>query len=81
VNDLQSSAGTIRFTCGRAGMESVVDDREARTYSTPPEAAPSASEATAARERVGAGLSTLFGSVFVAFVVVAIAVLAVRYLF
>lgn len=62
-------------------METVVDDREAGSYSTPPEAAPPAAETTAARERVGVGLSTLFGSVFVAFVVVAIVVLAVRYLF
>jgi hypothetical protein len=37
-------------------------------------------EAEAARERVGAGLGALFGSVFVAFVIVAILVLAVRYL-
>jgi hypothetical protein len=58
-----------------------VDDREAGTYSTPPEKAPSAGEATAARERVGAGVGTLFGSIFVAFVVVALVVLAVRYLF
>jgi hypothetical protein len=58
-----------------------VDDREAGTYSTPPEAAPGPAEAGAARERVGAGVGTLFGSIFVAFVVVAVVVLALRYLF
>jgi hypothetical protein len=57
-----------------------MDDREAGTYSTPPEAAPSAGEAEAARERVGPGMATLLGSIFVAFVVVAVVVLAVRYL-
>ena len=57
-----------------------MDDREAGTYSTPPEAAPSEREVAAARERVGAGVGTLLGSVFVAFVVVALVVLAVRYL-
>ena len=58
-----------------------MDDREAGTYSTPPEAAPNEREAVAARERVGAGVGTLFGSIFVAFVLVAVVVLAVRYLF
>jgi hypothetical protein len=58
-----------------------MDDREAGSYSTPPEAAPSEGEAQAARERVGVGVGTLFASIFVAFVVVAIVVLAVRYLF
>lgn len=58
-----------------------MDDREAGTYSTPPEAATSEHEAEAARERVGAGMGTLIGSVFVAVVVVALVVLAVRYLF
>lgn len=58
-----------------------MDDREAGTYSTPPEAAPSPREARAARERVGAGVGTLLGSIFVAFVVVAVVVLALRYLF
>jgi hypothetical protein len=57
-----------------------MDDREAGTYSTPPEAAPPEGEATAARERVGTGVGTLIGSIFVAFVVVAVVVLAVRYL-
>lgn len=57
-----------------------MDDREAGTYSTPPEKAPAHGEATDARERVGAGVGTLFASVFVAFVVVAVVVLAVRYL-
>ena len=58
-----------------------MDDREAGSYSTPPEKAPPPAEATAARERVGTGVGTLFGSIFVAFVVVAVVVLAVRYLF
>jgi hypothetical protein len=47
-----------------------VDERDTR-----------ATEAEAARERVGTGIGTLFGSVFVAFVVVAVVVLAIRYLF
>jgi hypothetical protein len=68
------------LTDGRRGDSQVVDDREAGTYSTPPEAAASPEEATRARERVGAGVGTLFGSVFVAFVIVAIVVLAIRYL-
>lgn len=57
-----------------------MDDREAGTYSTPPDAAPTPAEAQAARNRVGQGVGTLIGSVFVAFVVVAVVVLAVRYL-
>jgi hypothetical protein len=59
----------------------IVDDREAGTYSTPPEAASDPGETRAARERAGAGMGTLFASIFVAFVVVAVVVLAVRYLF
>jgi hypothetical protein len=47
-----------------------VDERESRT-----------AEAEAARERVGTGIGTLFGSIFVAFVLVAIVVLGIRYLF
>jgi hypothetical protein len=58
-----------------------MDDREAGTYSTPPEAAPTEREAEAARERVGTGMVTLIGSIFVAFVVVAIVVLVIRYAF
>jgi hypothetical protein len=57
-----------------------VDDREANTYSTPPEAGRSTAETGAAQERLARGLPTLMGSVFVAFVVVAVVVLAVRYL-
>jgi hypothetical protein len=63
------------------GESEHVDDREAGTYSTPPEAAPPPGEAAGARERVGAGVGTLFASIFVAFVVVALVVLAIRYLF
>ena len=57
-----------------------MDDRQANTYSTPEEAGSSPAETRAAQERMGRGLPFLFGSVFVAFVVVAIVVLAVRYL-
>ena len=81
MDDLRSFRRTRRFDPGADGDETQVDDREARTYSTPPEAAPPPDEAAAARERVGEGLGTLFGSVFVAFVVVAVAVLAIRYFF
>jgi hypothetical protein len=55
-----------------------MDDREAGTYSTPPEAAPPQGEAEAARERIGPGMAALVGSIFVAFVVVAAIVLAIR---
>lgn len=56
-----------------------MDDREAGTYSTPPEAAPPASEARAATQRMATGLPVLFASVFGAFVVVAVIVLVFRY--
>ena len=55
-----------------------MDDREAGTYSTPPEAAPGEAEGEAARERLGRGFPALLGSVFVAFVVVAVLVLVLR---
>jgi ferric-dicitrate binding protein FerR (iron transport regulator) len=58
-----------------------MDDREAQTYSTPPEATPTAAETEAARESMSKGLPTLLASVFVAFVVVAVVVLLVRYAF
>jgi hypothetical protein len=57
-----------------------MDDRQADTYSTPEEAGWSSSETQAAQERLGRGLPTLFASVFIAFVVVAVVVLVVRYL-
>jgi hypothetical protein len=57
-----------------------MDDREANTYSTPQSAGQSTAEAGAAQERLSRGLPTLMASVFVAFVVVAVVVLAVRYL-
>ena len=57
-----------------------MDDREAETYSTPPEAAPPPAETAAARESMARGMPALFASVFVAFVVVGALVLAVRYL-
>jgi hypothetical protein len=57
-----------------------MDDREAGTYSTPKDAGSSRSETKAAQERMTRGLPTLMGSVFIAFVVVAVIVLAVRYL-
>jgi hypothetical protein len=52
-----------------SGETRLVDEREATR------------EAEAARERVGIGVGTLLGSVFVAFVIVAVVVLAARYLF
>jgi hypothetical protein len=57
-----------------------MDDPQADTYSTPEDAGWSSSETKAAQERMGRGLPALFGSVFIAFVVVAVLVLAVRYL-
>jgi hypothetical protein len=57
-----------------------MDDRQADTYSTPEDAGWSSSETKAAQERMGRGLPALFGSVFIAFVVVAVVVLALRYL-
>jgi hypothetical protein len=41
-----------------------MDDREAGTYSTPPEAAPGAAEAEAARDRMATGLPLIIGSIF-----------------
>jgi hypothetical protein len=58
-----------------------MDDREAGSYSTPPGAAPGSAETEAARERMAKGLPTLFASVFLAFVIVAVILLAVRYVF
>ena len=58
-----------------------MDDREAHTYSTPPEVGSSSAETRAAQERLATGLPMLMASVFVAFVVVAVVVLAARYLF
>lgn len=57
-----------------------MDDRHADTYSTPRNAGSSSSDTKAAHERMGRGLPMLFGSVFISFVVVALVVLAVRYL-
>ena len=57
-----------------------MDDRERDTYSTPEDAGWSPSETRAAQERMSRGLPTLFASVFIAFVVVAVVVLAIRYL-
>ena len=57
-----------------------MDDREAGSYSTPPEATPTTvSETREAREDTATGMRTLFSSVFIAFVVVAIVVLLFRY--
>ena len=58
-----------------------MDDREAGTYSTPPDATPTTNETHAAREDTATGMRTLFVSVFVAFVVVAVVVLLLRYVF
>ena len=58
-----------------------MDDREAHTYSTPPDEGSSPAEARAAQERLGKGLPALMASVFVAFVLVAAVVLAARYVF
>jgi hypothetical protein len=58
-----------------------MDDREAGSYSTPPGAAPGRRETDAARERMAKGLPTLFASVFITFVIVAVILLAVRYAF
>ena len=56
-----------------------MDDREAETYSTPREAAPSLAETRAARERMSTGMPALFASVFIGIVLVAVVVLLVRY--
>ena len=69
------------WRAARAVTTNAMDDREARTYSTPEEAGSHPAEAHAAKERMVAGLPTLFGSVFVAFLVVAVVVLLARYLF
>ena len=66
---------------GARGEEERMDDREAGSYSTPPEAAPGEAEGQAARDRLGTGFPALFGSVFIAFVVVAVIVLGAKYVF
>ena len=58
-----------------------MDDQDAGSYSTPENATPSRGETEAARARLGKGMPALFASVFVAFVVVAVVVLTVRYVF
>lgn len=58
-----------------------MDDRDAETYSTPREAAPSRGETRAARERMALGMPTLFASVFIGFVLVAAVVFLARYAF
>lgn len=58
-----------------------MDDREAKSYSTPPEAASSPAEADAAAQRMAKGLPALFASVFTAFVIVAVVFLLIRYVF
>ena len=58
-----------------------MDDREAKTYSTPPEAGSTTGETRSAQGRLGEGFPTLMGSVFIGFVVIAVIVLAARYLF
>jgi hypothetical protein len=65
---------------GRPVTPETMDDREANTYSTPEDAGWQPDEAREATERMAHGLPLLFGSVFVAVVVVAVVVLAVRYL-
>lgn len=56
-------------------------DRRVDSYTTPPEAAHSPAETQAATRRMATGLPTLFASVFVAFVVVAVVILLFRYVF
>jgi hypothetical protein len=57
-----------------------MDDREAQSYSTPPEAAPPPGETRAARESMEQGMPTLIAAVFAGVVVIAVVVLAIRYL-
>lgn len=58
-----------------------MDDREAGSYSTPPEAAPGEAEGQAARDRLGTGFPALAGSIFVMAIVVAVIVLGAKYVF
>jgi hypothetical protein len=60
------------LTSGAPGDTRLVDD---------PDTGTTTAEAERARERLGVGLPALFGSVFVAFVIVAVVVLGARYLF
>lgn len=52
-----------------------VDEQRPEAYETPPQAAPDAGEAERAQRRMASGMPTLFVSVFVGFVVVALVVL------
>ena len=63
----------------RRSHSNAVDDQDAGSYSTPETAAPSRGEAEAARAGIGKGMTALFASVFLAFVLVAVVVLTVRY--
>jgi hypothetical protein len=58
-----------------------MDDRDDPAYATPPAAAPTARETEEARASMTRGLPALLGSVFLAFVIVAVAILLVRYVF
>jgi hypothetical protein len=46
-----------------------MDDREAGTYSTPPEAAPDPSETRAAREGLPGGMAAIAVTIFLVFLV------------
>jgi hypothetical protein len=58
-----------------------MDDREAKSYSTPPGATPTAAETREARESLSHGFPSLLGSVFIAFAIVAVVLLLARYVF
>lgn len=65
------------------GDDRCMDDprRDDPAYATPPAATPSRRETEAARESMAKGLPLLLGSVFLAFVIVAAAILLARSLF
>lgn len=75
-HDSVTRARLAGLRTGQRGESQNMDDREAGTYSTPPEAAPGEAEARAARDRMSSGLPVLIGSIFAgAFLVGLIALL------
>ena len=68
----------MRLGAAERGDIDGMDDREERTYATPPEAAPPPEVTREAKRDIARTLPVLVGSIFIAFVVVALIVLLAR---